>query len=182
MMNPMHAFRRSFLLRWMLASILGWTLGLFVAAWSLVTPVICLSGALAGVIVGLAQWLVLRPAYAVPRDWVLWSVAGGVLGAVPALMMGALVVLGAGVAAAGFGGAFGLALGIGQWVALRRPARAGGWLLANAAGGAACGLLSVTPFVGGLPLGLLVGSALFGALTGWALQRLLERRPPVNDV
>lgn len=175
------AFQQSFLLRWTLANIIGWTIGLYVAAWGLVTPVICLSGAAAGVVVGLAQWFVLRPVYAVRRDWVLWSVVGGVLGAVPAVLMGALLVLGAGAAAAGFGAAFGLALGVGQWVALRRPERAGVWLLANAAGGAACGLLSVTTFINGLPLGLLLGSALFGGFTGWALERLLGRGEPHAD-
>ena len=46
------------------------------------------------------------------------------------------------------------------------------WLVINAVGGAACGWLTVIPIIRGLPLGLLMGSALFGYLTGRVLERI----------
>ena len=52
--------RASFLLRWVLANMVGWSIGLYLSAWSLSTPVLCLGGAFAGICVGVAQWWALR--------------------------------------------------------------------------------------------------------------------------
>jgi hypothetical protein len=175
------AWTTSFLLRWTLANVLGWTAGLYLIAWSFSTPVFCLGGGLAGVIVGAAQWTVLRREYflssrteneqsALTGNWIVLSAIGGLLGLLPAMVAGLLVTFGWGVGIALVGGALGAGLGIGQWFRLNgHMGRAGWWILANVGGGAACALLTLAPLIRGLPLGLLIGTAVYGYVTGRAL-------------
>lgn len=163
-------FDRSFLLRWTLANMLGWTLGLFLAAWTLRSPLICLNGALAAACIGGAQWLALRRQYGVAGRWALLTALGGALGVLPVVVLALTLIFGAAVFAALLGLCFGAAVGAAQAGLLPGGERAAWWPVACGAGGAACGLLVVTPVIGGLPLGLLAGAALYGLITGRALE------------
>lgn len=165
----------SFLLRWTLANLVGWAVGLYTSAWTLRSPVICLNGALAAACIGLAQWLVLRRDYGFPGRWVLLAALGGALGVLPAFFLIITFIWGGGMFAALLGLSFGAALGGMQWLILRPYPRAEWWILASGVGGALGGLLSVTTIIGGLPLGLLLGGALYGLVTGKALQRLVVK-------
>jgi hypothetical protein len=69
--------------------------------------------------------------------------------------------------------AFGAALGIAQWLALRRQLpRTGWWVLISAIGWVTAGLLAgaVSP-----PEGWAVVGAVYGAITGYVLVRLLQQ-------
>lgn len=159
--------RASFLLRWTLANMAGWTVGLYLTALSLSTPALCLGGALAGACVGLAQWFILKDEPAFGRNWIAWSAAGGFAGLLPAAFAGVLVALGWGFGVALVGGIVGAGVGFAQWSVLsRRLNRAEWWIAANIAGGAACALLTLAPIIWGLPVGLLLGTAVYGYVTG----------------
>jgi hypothetical protein len=184
--------RQRFLLRWVIANIIGWTVGLY---FGVLNP-ICFAGAgvVAGLVLGASQWWALRstslghkgedenylplvsthvsqPA----RQWIISTFAGAALGLFPALVLaGVLVFLSNNVAALFAGAVLGLAVGIGQWMILKHISdRAVLWLVVNAVGGAACGWLTLTPIIRGLPLGMVIGAALFGYLTGRVLERIM---------
>jgi hypothetical protein len=178
--------RESFLLRWVLANVAGWSVGLYLSAWSFFsTPALCLGGAFAGACLGAAQWYVLRipplereildnetvqPPIYVQRNWIGLTIAGAILGAIPALSAGFMVALGWGLGIALVGGIFGAGVGVAQWFILRdRLSRTEWWIAANVAGGALCALLTLAPIIQGLPIGLLLGTAVYGYITGRAL-------------
>lgn len=167
------AISESFLLRWTLANLAGWVIGGYCAAWTLRSPLICLNGALAAAIIGLAQWLVLRRDYGLPARWVLFTVIGGALGVLPAFFLVITLIFGIGVFAVLAGLVSGAIIGGMQWLLLRSCPRAEWWIAASSAGGGLGALFSVTPIIGGLPLGLLLGGALYGYITGRTLERLL---------
>jgi len=194
--------RASFLLRWVLANVVGWSLGLYLSAWSLSTPALCLGGAFAGLCVGAAQWWALRPPPPCPtrrsplpefmegegntglspitvaRNWIGLTVAGALFGALPALSAGVLVALGWGLGIAFAGAIFGAGVGAAQYFILqRRMPRAGWWVVANLAGGALCALFTLAPILRGLPIGLLLGTALYGYITGRVLVWLKAEAP-----
>lgn len=164
------ALRDRLWLRWVLATLIGWTAGLYVGAWTMRTPLICGGWPLVGAAVGAAQWLALRGVWPVrARRYVLVSAAASLTGIALALLLAGLGIFGLEVWAVGAGAVIGGSVGVAQGWVLRSNGQR--WVAANLAGGGLCGLLTVTPVIGGLPLGLVVGSALFGALTGWALSR-----------
>lgn len=185
--------RAHFLLRWVLANIVGWSVGLYLSAWSLSTPALCLGGAFAGLCVGLAQWWALKPVndplpdfadveqptgaspITVQRDWIGVSVAGAFLGAIPALSATFLVALGWGLGIAFVGAIFGAGIGVAQYFILQRGLpRASWWIAANVGGGALCALFTLAPLIRGLPIGLLLGTALYGYITGRTLVYLTK--------
>lgn len=181
--------RANFLLRWTVANVVGWSVGLYLSAWSLSTPALCLGGAFAGLCVGAAQWWALKtpppdplPEFregegalgdspiTVERDWIGLTIAGAILGALPALSAGVLVALGWGLGIAFAGAIFGGGVGVAQYFILQRGlTRAGWWIAGNVAAGALCALLTLAPLVRGLPIGLVVGTAIYGYITGRAL-------------
>ena len=194
----LYALRERFLLRWVLANVIGWTVGLY---FGVLNP-ICFAGAgvIAGLVLGASQWWALRTtsldnnhsqneAYipSIPnrisqpaRQWILSTFAGASIGLIPALVLaGIFVLFSNGLAAFLAGAVLGLGVGLGQWMVLKhRSQQITLWLVVNTVGGAACGLLTVMPIIRGLPLGMLAGSALFGYLTGRVLERILaEIRP-----
>ncbi len=187
--------RQRFLLRWVLANIIGWTFGLY---FGVLNP-ICFAGAgvVAGLVLGASQWWALRstalgqdsendrnlpvgstrisrPA----RQWIILTFAGAALGLIPALALAAGLILFSNSLAALLGGAIlGLAVGIGQWRILKYMSDRGVlWLVVNTIGGAVCGWLTLTPIIRGLPLGLLAGSAIFGYLTGRVMERIIAEK------
>ncbi len=165
--------RIPFLLRWTLANMLGWGVGMLLGAllWSLLGGFIgfLLAGALAGLCVGLAQWPFLSQ-----RRWLWLSALGGGLAILPtflaavALLGGPLI--GFFVVGAVYGGVFAAV----QWVTLRKSDTMGLWILANVAAGGICGCLTMNVNPLGLPLFCSIGPVAFGLITGRALVYLRE--------
>ena len=178
------------MLRWVLANVAGWGVGLYLSVWSLSPLTLCLGGAIAGVCLGWAQWWALKIPHpltpspydeegeqeiqaapiTVGRDWIALTAGGALVGALPAAGAGVVVTLGWGLGIALVGAIFGAGVGFAQWTILQRGiSRAGWWIAANAAGGGLCALLTLAPILRGLPLGLLLGTALYGYITGRVL-------------
>ncbi|MBI5667749.1 MAG: hypothetical protein HZC41_07050 [Chloroflexi bacterium] len=169
------ALSESFVLRWTLATLPGWTIGLYLGAWTLRSPAICLNGALAAACIGLAQWLVLRRGYDFSGRWVLLTTVGGALGLLPAFFFILTIIFGGlAVYATLVGLTFGAAMGGTQYLCLRQYPRAEWWIIASGLGGGLGGLLSVTTIIGGLPLGLLLGGIAYGWITGRTLRWLTQ--------
>ena len=190
----LYELRQRFLLRWVLANIIGWTVGLY---FGVLNPLcFAATGIVAGLVLGASQWWALR---ATPfginraedeanipthisqnaRRWILSTFAGAAIGLIPATALGAtLFLFSSGLAALLAGAVLGLAVGLGQWIVLRHISRQLMlWLLVNTVGGAVCGWLTIIPIIRGLPLGLLAGSALFGYVTGRVLERIFVEMP-----
>lgn len=166
------ALRTHFILRWMLANVIGWSIGLLGGL--LFNPICFIAGGAACIGVGIAQWYVLRPHY--DREWIVATVVGGLCGTVPALLGGLMIFFGLGLVGLCSGAIFGAAIGIAQWLLLKRNhSRAEWWIGANALGGLLCGLLTMIPLIAGLPIGLLIGSAVYGYITGRALEWLANQ-------
>lgn len=181
--------RQNFLFRWVVANIVGWTVGLY---FGVLNPVcFAVVGVVTGLILGAFQWWALRDtAFGAhsgetesptrlsteARRWMVSTFAGAAVGLFPALALGMLLYLVSnGLAGLLAGGALGLAVGIGQWMILKHVSnQVVLWLVVNTLGGALCGFLTLTPIIRGLPLGLIAGSALFGYLTGRALDRMMR--------
>lgn len=178
------ALHSRFLLRWVLANVIGWTVGLYAG---FLNP-ICFGGAgiIAGLVLGTAQRWALQDTAALgeqpARIWITRTFAGAAVGLMPAVVLGGALFLFANqLAVVLAGGILGAAVGIGQWMVLRSiSTRAALWIGANVVGGAACGLLAGLPIIRGLPLGLLAGAMLFGYLTGRVLGVMLREKPPTQ--
>jgi len=136
-------------LKWVLASTLGWVAGVLLPVY----------GALAvGTMVGIAQWVVLRPRFKQAGWWILASALGWVLGQI--LVTAVLPIQNTFLQGAVLGGT----LGIAQWLILRRWVhRAGWWIVLSAVGWSAGPILGAS----------LVG-AVAGAITGLALELFLR--------
>ncbi len=131
--------------------------------------------------IGIAQWLVMLRQFSWAGWWVLASVVGGAVGGAVLLgLMAALSAIAGETVSAITAVVAGLtALGITQWVVIRRQVAFASWLaLASVAG-----LVAAGPLGGGL-VGALTGSevasgfgfgAVYGAITGGALVNLSGR-------
>jgi hypothetical protein len=166
--------RQPFLLRWTLANVAGWALGLFLGGviLGIVGSIlgVVVGGALCGTVVGLAQWLVLR----LPdKRWLLVSAVGGGLAALPAYLSGVTLIAGPVIAYTIVGAVYGGLFGGAQWFALRH-AEAGWWVAINALAGGLCGGLTLGFNPLGLPVLLSPGPVVFGLLTGVVLLRLSD--------
>jgi hypothetical protein len=194
----LYELRERFLLRWILANLVGWTVGLYAGV---LNPV-CFAGAgiVAGLVLGTSQWWALRttpfginlaendenipniPTHLsqTARRWIGFTFAGAAIGLIPAAVLGAaLFLFTSSLAALLAGAALGLAVGLGQWMVLKHVSQQVVlWLVVNTLAGAACGWLTLTPIIRGLPLGMLIGSALFGYLTGRVLERIFAEANP----
>jgi hypothetical protein len=166
---------RSLLLRWVLANVAGWSLGLYLGSLALswVGGIVglLLAGAVAGLLAGTAQTLALRGQWTISlRRWALLSTAGGALAALPVFLALPALIVGRGTALTIMGALFGLIFGLVQTSALR-----GGqdrvllWALANLFGGGLCALLSPGGIITGIPVCCTPGPVLFGLVTGGVL-------------
>jgi hypothetical protein len=179
--NRRHAalLHAHFGLRWLLANMLGWWLGLLsgglVLNWSGGPGGVLLAGTVTGLCVGVTQWL-LAPDW-LDRRWLFLSALGGGLAVLPAYLTGLVSLftgprIGFFVVGAVYGGIFG---GF-QWLALRYrvPDWLVLWLVANALAGGWCACLTLTFNPLRLPVFCSLGPVAFGLITGWALRRLRQ--------
>jgi hypothetical protein len=134
--------------KWILATTLGWAVGWILSEFAV------------GLVVGLAQWIVLRKRIERSELWVLASGIGWAAG------RGLVVALFPAEATVLAGGALGATLGLAQWLVLRgRVIQSWWWVVVSALswGMALTGVLGAT----------LVGS-LAGVATGVAMEFLLR--------
>lgn len=149
------------LFQWVLATTLGWLLGLI------------FFGELGiGVAVGLAQWLVLRQVIRRAGWWILASTVGWGIGW--AIIVTGLVVPpnGTGLTALISGAILGIYIGLAQWIVLRRNVAQAGWWLPASIAGWMMGLLGL--------FGTILTGAVVGVVTGLMLDWLL--RTPLPDL
>lgn len=195
---------RSVLLWWIIAGVLGWGMPRLPSLLPHGGPAYqgtygadaVLNLATQGLVLGLAQWLIVRR-YMPRAGW--W---------VPATIVAAVLIAAATVVAYEGGGyrsffvrngigtlVEGLALGMAQWLVLRRHVtRAGWWVVASAAGWLAAVFLTMVIFrlgLGALPMhawrsvvvvSWAAGGALYGALLGRVLIALLRASPAASAV
>lgn len=139
-------------LQWLAVTALGWLLGGVL----LPEP----ASVIAGLVIGVLQWVVLRQRLPQAGWWILASAAGWAGGWATVI---ALAPLGPGILTATVLGA---AMGTTQWILLQRHFyRAGWWIVVSALGWTAGLALLTGP--------LLVG-AVAGAVTGIALELLMR--------
>ncbi|PSB22199.1 CHAT domain-containing protein [Phormidesmis priestleyi ULC007] len=178
--------RTSFWRRWVLSTTLGVALGAFASF-------------LGGILVGLAQWLVLRKLITRPNRWVFATGVGWALGRILAALIfsNATDYSMGSILAVIFGTPFTFALlGLAQWFFLKeRFADARWWIFATTVGGTIGVALSVAIFSAILVIapnissesdritltiilgiiGFTVGVTIFGATTGIAMVWLLKQ-------
>ena len=147
--------------QWVLATTVGWILGLV------------LGGEMGiGAFIGITQWLVLRRYFSGAGWWVLASGAGWIAGWF-LITSGLIVPPGAGLINTMIAGAvFGLTMGVAQWIVLRRWLKlASMWILLSIPGWT-IGMVGI--------LGTILVGVVVGAVTGFAFDLLL--RFPRDDV
>jgi len=189
-------------LAWMGATVLGWAAGEFVfhvfadavwgAAW-------LRGGDGVGVFVALLQALALRRHLSQPVWWVVAGGVGGVMGPFLSTLVNATVYAAIGVhivfvlTLAITALAAGILVGTLQWMVLRRETlQAGRWVSSSARGmlfGAFVGRFIGMMLVGSSNdvltsdlVGGLLSAAIYGAITGYAMVRLLQSRAPNRTV
>jgi hypothetical protein len=147
------AFDAAFWFQWIMATTLGWLLGGYLLAYLPVFP--------GGIGAGVLQWPILYQR--IPRAW-RWVLATAL-----SWLMGAFVLLlavPAGLQPLLAGFVVGPAVGLGQWLILRREIHWAGWWI----------IVSTMAWVTGLTLlpGALSTGALSGALSGVGLALLFH--------
>jgi len=169
-----------FMLRWVLANVVGWLACLYLTRVRIeAVLIIALLEALGAFGLGLAQRWALRRFIHIGWWWVFDTLLGVLCGVTLAYFVAPLLdglwfkwqnlIIGALV---------GLVLGAAQWLVLGRYFRGGRlWISANLVGGALCGFLSL-PLT---PQGALLGGVALGLITGWALLRVGETAGSVSS-
>ena len=146
-------------------------------------------GAALGLALGTVQWWLLRLPLAVDWRWIGYSVLGGALGLAIGMMVAEslsvaaigetlsrnrepVFATGAALSAATGGLGFGLLLGGGQWLLLRRHVRSAFcWIVVNAIGWATgLGLAALFASVGVIGW-LLMAGLVNGVFSGWLVER-----------
>lgn len=184
LLQPLSAkLRHSFLLRWVLANVVGWVAALHLLGRAAVSDnFVIVAVGLAGVlIIGLAQWWVLGEHLTIGLWWVIGTAIAILVSAFLNYIITSLILYERGIDRTlqyliG-GGTVGLLMAFSQWLILRRYfGRLVFWITANTLGGALCAAIS-------LPLTLsrsLAGAAILGLLTGYALIAMGRANQPEN--
>src|SRR5689334_3181759 len=94
-------FEESLLFRWVIANMVGWTIGLIAGGYlirlpnlpTICFPLVCLIGGFAGACVGGAQWFTLRQSYNLNRRWIIYSFIGAAIATLPAYFVGVFLFL-----------------------------------------------------------------------------------------
>lgn len=171
---------RRFLLRWLLANVVGWSCGLMLGSallgWFGGVIGLLLAALALGVCAGSAQMLALTEAGFGSR-WVVFSALGSLGAVLPVFLAAFALVAGNALGFAVMGAVFGLCFGAAQAWILRLHLEQDAvvmWMLVNALGGGLCGMsaLGGVPFA--LPVCLTPGPLTFGLLTGIALVRTMD--------
>lgn len=173
-------FQQSWLLRWILANIAGWSIGLLLAAFLLNMLGIfgaLIGGAAAGFIVGMLQAVALQtyPSWQIPfRTWVLYSILGGVLATVPIYLLAFGLLFNFNITLLLMGAIFGIIQSSLQarllWHSIYEKAL--WWIAASAIGGALCAPLSLSASSLWLPVCFSPGPLIFGLITGIAFLKI----------
>ena len=140
-------------IQWVLATTIGWVLGLTLG-----------NEVGVGILIGAAQWVVLRRYFSQAWWWIVASAAGWIVGW--AIIMSGLVVSpGESLFTAIVSGAiFGLTMGVAQWIILRRWVKLSSlWILLSIPGWTV-GLIGL--------LGTILAGAAAGVITGFAFDFL----------
>lgn len=166
-------------LRWILANIAGWSLGLYLGSLALSCTGglfgLLLAGGILGVTGGGAQWLGWKATPTSGRRWLGFSLLGGITGALPVLLAAFTLVAGQHLGFLLMGAVFGLCFGWMQTLALRPQSKTAAlWILANVTGASLCSVFSLTGTPFALPVCLTFGPLSFGVVTWWALHLLHE--------
>ena len=183
--RPLTRLEWGFGLRWVLATSVGWVVG-FAACETIRAIAEFLAhpptdGAVIGISIGIAQWLVLKGRVHRAGWWILASIIGfGVGKAVgDALAQAVAGALGSGLD----GAVIGASLGTAQWLVLRRHvAQARWWVLASILAWAlGWSVISAVDEVAGGPAGMAyiigaTGAAAAGVITGLSFVWLVRRR------
>jgi hypothetical protein len=170
-----------FLLRWTLANVTGWMLGIVAGAFladvlaGLHIIAVFAGGAVTGLIVGGMQWLALR---ASPQEdnirpvWVGISVLAALCAVIPTMLVTPAIVFGVTVGFGVMGSVFGACFGLVQSLGWERSLEAGAfWALVNGLAGCLCS----TTMVGlSSPVLCVLGPVVFGLVTGVAWLRRSE--------
>ncbi|MCY3896537.1 MAG: hypothetical protein OXG17_08715 [Chloroflexi bacterium] len=201
-LNGRQRFDTQLWLAWMGATVLGWAAGEFVfrvfadavwgAAW-------LRGGDGVGVFVAVLQALVLRRHLTQPVWWVVAGGVGGVLSPFLSTLINATVYAAVGVhvvfvltlAVTALGA--GILVGTLQWMVLRREtSQAGRWVSSSARGmffggfvGRFIGLMLVgssTDVLTSDLVGGLLSAAIYGAITAYAMVRLLQYQAPDREL
>jgi hypothetical protein len=169
-------------LGWVLATTVGWVVGFALCeGFKDFVESFRSDGAVIGVSIGIAQWLVLTRRINHAGWWVLASTIGFAVGKALADGIGQADAGAAGLAVGG--AAIGASIGIAQWLVLRRHVeQAAWWVLATVAAWAVgWSIASAIDEAAGGPTGMSYligasGSAAAGIITGFALAWLLRQR------
>ncbi|MBN1660167.1 MAG: hypothetical protein JXA93_17335 [Anaerolineae bacterium] len=145
-------FNWFFWFQWIMVTAVGWVLG------TVLLPPIDL--AVSGIVIGALQGLILQHQIGRNRHWVVASALGWAAGWALTLVA---VPAGFGLLA---GIVLGAAVGIAQWLVLRREVQWAGWWIIISTLAWATGL-GITP-------GFLMSGVMAGSLTGFALDLLLN--------
>jgi hypothetical protein len=155
--NPQqpHTIDWTIFFQWVLATTLGWIIGLALGEELGI-----------GTTIGIAQWLVLRPLVSRAGWWIAATTVGWTVGWA-IIVTGIIVPPNSGVLGSVIAGMFtGFIIGAAQWVVLRWWVRYSGWWIVTSIFGWSIGL---TGILGGSIVGAVVG-----AVTGFALDFLLR--------
>ncbi|MEZ4668928.1 MAG: hypothetical protein R3E39_13560 [Anaerolineae bacterium] len=161
------------MLRWVLANVAGWTVGLSLSTISINSWfVILVASLMFGAVVGAAQRFALQGQLPIRLEqWLQYSLYGGLAGVgVSFILIIPYLLSGDKLLALGIGAIIGTSIGIWQSALIGGSARL--WIGANLIGGALCALLTSLQFIRGLPVGLLLGAAVYGYITGVTLQKM----------
>jgi len=180
-----------FLLRWTLANVTGWMLGIVAGAFladvlsGLHIVAVFAGGAVTGLVVGGMQWLALRVSPPAEEDhigpvWVGVSVLAALCAVIPTMLVTPAIVFGVTVGFGVMGSVFGACFGLVQSLGWERSLEAGAfWALVNGLAGCLCSMTMV-----GLssPVLCVFGPVLFGLVTGVAWARVYNQLSvPVNN-
>jgi hypothetical protein len=191
-MQTIRTYLKNTLFRqWTLWNAAGWAVGLVIGVTTLLlagtyalmtqssVPYIglLLAGALTGAAVGTAQRIVLQQTIEnIDQRWVRWSMVGGAVGALPAILASFITRANNLLGFAAVGAIFGAAIAAGQWYILRAQFKASGmrlWIGAYALGGMLCGVTTMSfPHPLLLPVCCSLGTLVMGAATGVAVLRM----------
>jgi hypothetical protein len=169
------------LVRWLVANSLGWSLGLLMAGWALqiagvwamFAPVVLACGVVSG-----AQWLALRTLPAgmwrpKGRAWVGITMLAGAVATLPLYVLAVFVLLNHWLFGAIMGAILGGLIGYAQfYVLMREYDDAPLWVGANIVGGLLCAPITLQIMFWDVPILLSPGLLLFGWVTGWAWWRM----------